>query len=702
MRVSGVPAMPVLSTRRVTSSSSCGPSTTRAVLPPGATPVLGNWYRVPVPVGQTPLAGVEAMARSPLIQRAELDYVVTLPEISMVEAEAPASSVNDPLFRYQWHFPAVQADSAWSAASGSGVVVAVVDTGISHEGEDLSCRPFVDPYNAITDTASLAAANDDHGHGTHVAGTIAQCTNNGVGVAGVAFGADLMPVKVLNQSGTGLMSDIAEGIDWARTHGADVINLSLGCDGCSSSILDEAIEQAAADGIVIVAASGNSSSHTVSYPASHPDVIAVGATGYSDAKAPYSNTGNALDLVAPGGDLNQDANGDGFGDGVLQETFVVEGVDKVFGYYFSDGTSMAAPHVAAAAAMLLSISPGIDPATVEEILETTALDLGAAGFDTTYGHGLLQIQEAIDYLLEPDAEAPAWPSGAKLNITSLGGTAVGLGWPKATDDRAVVGYEIYKDGGLLRIESGSTTTTTVTGLVSAETYQFGVRAVDAAGNRGPLLEASATTLDTVAPTWPAGASVRVTRYGERSLVLAWDAAADNVAVTQYRLRLENTWGFLLPGTLAEVTGLQPGTPYVFEVLARDAAGNWSGVLTGLVRTGRSFVDTVGHTFYEDVLWMSGRDITRGCNPPVNDRFCPDDPVTRGQLAAFLVRALGLEVNTHPGFVDVPAGSTFAGDIGRLATAGITRGCNPPVNDRFCPDDPVTRGQLAAFLHRGLD
>jgi hypothetical protein len=87
---------------------------------------------------------------------------------------------------------------------------------------------------------------------------------------------------------------------------------------------------------------------------------------------------------------------------------------------------------------------------------------------------------------------------------------------------------------------------------------------------------------------------------------------------------------------------------------------------------------------------------------VNDRFCPDDPVTRGQLAAFLVRALGLEVNTHPGFVDVPAGSTFAGDIGRLATAGITRGCNPPVNDRFCPDDPVTRGQLAAFLHRGLD
>jgi hypothetical protein len=120
-----------------------------------------------------------------------------------------------------------------------------------------------------------------------------------------------------------------------------------------------------------------------------------------------------------------------------------------------------------------------------------------------------------------------------------------------------------------------------------------------------------------------------------------------------------------------------------------------------VQTAQAFTDTARHTFYNDILWMSGRGVTRGCNPPANDRFCPDDLVTRGQLAAFLVRALGLAANDHPGFVDVAPTSTFADDIGKLATAGITRGCNPPTNDRYCPDDSVTRAQVAAFIVRAL-
>ena len=115
-----------------------------------------------------------------------------------------------------------------------------------------------------------------------------------------------------------------------------------------------------------------------------------------------------------------------------------------------------------------------------------------------------------------------------------------------------------------------------------------------------------------------------------------------------------------------------------------------------------FVDVAsGSTFAGDVGRLATAGITKGCNPPDNDRFCPDDPVSRAQMAAFIVRALGLKENTHPGFVDVASGSTFAGDVGRLATAGITKGCNPPDNDRFCPEDPVTRGQLAAFLKRAL-
>jgi hypothetical protein len=110
---------------------------------------------------------------------------------------------------------------------------------------------------------------------------------------------------------------------------------------------------------------------------------------------------------------------------------------------------------------------------------------------------------------------------------------------------------------------------------------------------------------------------------------------------------------------------------------------------------------VDSTFFQDIGKLATSGITRGCNPPTNDRYCPDEQVTRAQMAAFMVRALGLTLNTHPGFDDVPADSTFAQDIGKLATAGITLGCNPPVNDRFCPNDPITRGELAAFFHRGL-
>jgi hypothetical protein len=106
-------------------------------------------------------------------------------------------------------------------------------------------------------------------------------------------------------------------------------------------------------------------------------------------------------------------------------------------------------------------------------------------------------------------------------------------------------------------------------------------------------------------------------------------------------------------------------------------------------------------FARDIAWAAATGITRGCNPPANDRYCPDDPVTRGQMAAFLSRALQLHDDRHPGFRDVPTGSTFDLDVRRIARAGITQGCNPPANDRYCPDDPVTRGQMAAFLRRAV-
>jgi serine protease len=562
---------------------------------------VDGWMEVPVPEGQSPDQVVADLEQDPAVEAAHVDPIIQLDPTSPVKLDhVSPTSVNDPGVGFQWHLSALGLSDVWSQTSGDGVVVAIIDSGVSTAGEDLDCHAFVSPYNAILDTTGMAAASDDNGHGTHVAGTVAQCTNNGVGVAGVAFDASLMPVKVLGSSGSGPTSALARGIVWAHQHGADVINLSLGCTDCANQMADEAIESAVADGVVIVAASGNDGDNEVSYPASHPDVIAVGATDYNNLRAYYSNGGSALDLVAPGGDLDQDANGDTYGDGVLQESRF----DDVWGYYFSEGTSMAAPHVSGVVALLLAAYPEFDRGSVEHVLEETALDLGPGGFDISYGHGFVQIHSALLF-------------------------------------------------------------------------------------------------DLVAPVWGSESEISVDEFGQDSFRVSWGPASDNKGVTAYRVTLGGTVVSTQPGRQITLAGLEPGSVYAFEVEARDAVGNWSDVLAANLRTARFFFDTVGHLFDNDIDWLSGMDVTRGCNPPVNDLFCPDDPVTRGQMAAFLVRALGLTADTHPGFVDVGSSSTFVDDIGKLATAGITRGCNPPGNDRFCPDDSVTRAQMASFLVRAL-
>ncbi|MGD2102971.1 MAG: S8 family serine peptidase [Acidimicrobiia bacterium] len=657
----------------------------------------GSWYRVPVETGSVLSAMSEISGRSG-VAAVEPDYVVHVnPVTRPFGANGVSASlvVDDPFTSYQWHLPAVQTESAWDTSTGEGVLVAVIDSGISQGGEDFDCQTLVHPYNAITATPGAAAATDDNGHGTHVAGTVAQCTDNGIGVAGVAFDAQLMPVKVLDENGDGEFSDLVTGIEWARSHGADVINMSLGCLLCFSEAVSDAIDAAVADGIVVVASSGNDGAGTVGFPASHPDVIAVGAADFNDIVTSYSNRGAALDLVAPGGDTSQDANGDGEPDGVLQETFV----GSTFGYYWYQGTSQAAPHVAGAAALLRCVAPGIDATTIKTALESTALDLGAPGFDTDYGHGLLQIDDAVDSLAGLDNTAPSWPGGSSLVGSEVTATSVTLSWPEANDDACIAGYRVYQDSAQVSTTSFAPTSTTVGGLEPLTEYAFEVRPEDVAGNLGPPLMTTVETLDGTAPVWGEDAAVRVTRFGETELELSWDMASDNIGVTGYSIDL-GEGPVSTTDTETLVTGLSPGTAYPAEVRARDAVGNWSLPLSTTVRTARHFLDTPGTTFFDDILWMSGMDITRGCNPPVNNLFCPGDPVNRGQMAAFLNRYLGLPAASQDHFTD-DAGTTFEDDINRLAEAGITKGCNPPDNDRYCPDDTVAREQMAAFITRAL-
>jgi subtilisin family serine protease len=267
----------------------------------------------------------------------------------------------------------------------------VADNGLDDDGNG-----FVDDMGGWDFVNGDGHPNDDGAHGTHVAGTIAQTTNNDLGVAGVAPGVTVMPVKALNAAGTGSYQWIADGIYYAVDNGADIISMSLGGSE-SSTTLEDAVAYAYNSGVVVFAASGNGGADGCDYPAAYDAyVISVGATQYDESKAPYSNYGSSLDIVAPGGNTGVDQNGDGYADGVLQNTFGNTTID--WSYWFYQGTSMATPHASGVAALLLSVDPSLSPDQIRNVLESTAKDLGTTGLDDYYGWGLIDASAALQSL----------------------------------------------------------------------------------------------------------------------------------------------------------------------------------------------------------------------------------------------------------------------------------------------------------------
>ena len=347
-----------------------------------------------------------------------MEWVVRLSALPGVEYAEPdyvawaAHIPNDPLYSpYQWNFLdwgrtsgsatsnfGVQGESAWNTTRGATIVVAIVDTGVAYENfgsfvqaPDLAGQTFVSPKDYVNNDTH---ANDDNGHGTHVCGTVMQATDNSVGVAGLAHGCKVMPVKVLNSSGSGSHSQIADGIRWAANNGAHVINMSLG-SGSGSTTLQSAVDYAWNAGKVLCAASGNGGSSKVSYPARYANCIAVGATRFDGKRCNYSQWGTGIDVMAPGGAVNVDQNGDGYGDGILQQTF--SGGFGNFSYWFFEGTSMATPHVSAIAALVWANKPTFTNADVRAAIQTKTKDLGTNGYDTKTGYGLASAKDALTY-----------------------------------------------------------------------------------------------------------------------------------------------------------------------------------------------------------------------------------------------------------------------------------------------------------------
>jgi len=266
-----------------------------------------------------------------------------------------------------------------------------------------------------------AHPNDDDGHGTHVTGTVAQSTNNSLGAAGIAFNTTIMPVKILNAAGAGTYDQVADGIYYAANNGAKVISMSL--SGPSpASVLENAVAYAYNNGVTVIAASGNGGTGSCDYPAAYDNyVIAVGATQYDETRAPYSNYGSSLDIVAPGGNTGLDQNSDTFADGVLQNTFGDTPVD--WAYWFYQGTSMATPHASGVAALLLAKNSSLTPSQIKNTLESTAEDLGTAGRDNTYGWGLVDAQAALASLAPPVSITLTTDGTVDFGILALGATA---------------------------------------------------------------------------------------------------------------------------------------------------------------------------------------------------------------------------------------------------------------------------------------
>ncbi|TMW73521.1 S8 family peptidase [Alteribacter natronophilus] len=286
--------------------------------------------------------------------------------------EQQAGEPNDELYDpYQWNLEQITASEGWDISSGSEeITIAIIDSGVDPEHPDLEAR-IADGYNAFEDNGHFY---DENGHGTHVAGVAAAVTNNVEGIAGVSWNNPILAVKALDANAEGNAFSIAEAIRWSVDNGARVINLSLG-DTNDSQVMRDAVRYAYEQDVVMIAASGNENVATPMYPAAYPEVLTVAALDHEGNRAVFSNFGEHVDVSAPGEHI--------------PSTYVNNE------YVAMSGTSMASPHVAGLAGLILSINPDLSNEEVYDIIRNSCDDIGQNGFDAYTGHGVINVANAL-------------------------------------------------------------------------------------------------------------------------------------------------------------------------------------------------------------------------------------------------------------------------------------------------------------------
>jgi type VII secretion-associated serine protease mycosin len=667
------------------------------------------------------------LRQDPNVAYAEPDYVVSLDAEGVTEV-----TTDDPKLSQQYSLNRMRVRDAWSVTTGASNVIAVLDTGVQFSHPDLTGR-LLTGYDFVNGDTN---ASDDNGHGTWVSGIIAARANDGYGIAGISWSDKILPVKIMNANGSGLTSNLVAGIRWAADHDAKVINMSIGGYPASTSVQD-AVNYAWIKGVVLVGAAGNNRREETHYPASHTHVISVSATQADDEFTNWSSYGPKVDVSAPGGSvLTTNCNTSRTGS-------CMYGGDHII----ISGTSFATPNTAGVVALLRAKYPSWTPQQVVDRLISTVDDLGYGGWDKYYGFGRVNAYRAVG-----GSPAPISVTGsdslesnntlAAAKKISLASVVSPTNYPAGDVDYFAV--DLPRAGRLdVRVTAVTDTTRPVKSSLPVDpvvelltTGGTRLALVDNPSNSAATEYASVTVagatriivkvsnwfpnaskvpytvradyVDTAAPKvasrFPAPNTAGWNRFVAPTVT--FDEPVTNVTTSTVSLRDDAT-NAAVPITVSYDAATRQARVTVTEQLAalttyrlsvsgvKDIAGNVIVATSWVFTTGSyGYYDIGSSKFQAEIAWLAESGITVGCGA---GRFCPSDPVTRQQMASFLVRALELSPVATDYFTD-DTGSSHEGDINSLAAAGVTKGCDPT---RFCPTVSVTREQMASFLVRAL-